>query len=72
MGNFAHAHPDGHGAHEEGPGDQPSGTATAKKKRRRFTDAAKQREDLEAWRRGRAVLGYIDGRRVSELAMDAE
>ncbi len=46
--------------------------ATAKKKLRRFTDAAKQRGDLEAWRRGRAVLGYIAGRRVIELAVELD
>lgn len=47
-------------------------TATARKKLRRFTDAAKQRGDLDAWRRGRAVLGYISGRRVVELAAELD
>ena len=47
-------------------------TAAAKKKLRRFTDAAKKRGDLSAWRRGRAVLGYIDGRRVVELATELD
>ena len=46
--------------------------ARAKKKLRRFTDAAKQRGDLDAWRRGRAVLGYISGRRVVELAAELD
>lgn len=50
----------------------PGRTATARKKLRRFTDAAKQRGDLEAWRRGRAVLGYIAGRRVIELATELD
>lgn len=54
---------------KKGQAISPAGrTATAKKKLRRFTDAAKQRGDLEAWRRGRAVLGYIDGRKVIEMA----
>lgn len=47
-------------------------TPAAKKKLRRFTDAAKQRGDLDAWRRGRAVFGYIDGRRVVELAAELD
>lgn len=54
---------------EKGQAISPAGrTATAKKRLRRFIDAAKQRGDLDAWRRGRAMLGYIDGRRVIELA----
>ena len=28
--------------------------------------------DLDAWRRGRAVLGYIEGRRVVELAVELD
>lgn len=44
----------------------------AKQKLRRFTDAAKLRGDLEAWRRGRVVLGYIDGRRVIEMASESD
>ena len=47
-------------------------TAAAKKKLRRFTDAAKKRGDLDTWRRGRAVLGYIEGRRVIELATELD
>ena len=39
---------------------------------RKFTDAAKARGDLETWRRGRGVLGYIDGRRVVELAKELD
>ena len=58
---------------KKGQAISPAGrTATAKKKLRRFTDAAKQRGDLEAWRRGRAVLGYIDGRRVIEMAAELD
>lgn len=43
-------------------------TAAARRKLRRFIDAAKKRGDLDCWRRGRAVLGYISGRRVIEMA----
>lgn len=58
---------------KKGEAISPAGrTATAKKKLRRFTDAAKRRKDLEAWRRGRAVLGYIAGRRVIELAAELD
>lgn len=41
---------------------------SARKKLRQFIAAATQRSDLDAWRRGRAVLGYIEGQRVIELA----
>lgn len=58
---------------KNGEAISPAGrTAAAKKQLRRFTDAAKKRGDLEAWRRGRAVLGYIDGRRVIEMATDLD
>jgi len=58
---------------KNGEAISPAGrTAAARKKLRRFTDAAKKRGDLEAWLRGRAVLGYIDGRRVIELATELE
>lgn len=43
-------------------------TPSARKKLRRFIAAADARSDLDAWRRGRAVLGYIEGQRVIELA----
>lgn len=43
-------------------------TAAARKKLRRFIQAAAKRSDLAAWRRGRAVLGYIEGTRVIALA----
>lgn len=38
---------------------------------RRFIREALKRGDLGPWRRGRAVLGYIEGRRVIELAAEA-
>lgn len=41
---------------------------SALKKLRRFIRAAEKRSDLPAWRRGRAVLGYIEGTRVIDLA----
>lgn len=47
-------------------------TATARKGLRRFIAAANQRGDLDTWRRGRAVLGYIEGRRVIEMAKELD
>lgn len=47
-------------------------TPQARKQLRRFIDAARGRSDLEAWCRGRAILGYVDGRRVIELAAELE
>lgn len=38
---------------------------------RRFIREAEKQGDLAKWRRGRAVLGYIQGRRVVELAAEA-
>lgn len=43
-------------------------TSASRKRLRRFIKAALRRGDLDCWRRGRAVLGYIEGRRVVELA----
>ena len=34
----------------------------------RFIERAEKNGDLDEWRRGRAVLGYIDGKRVVDLA----
>jgi transposase len=47
-------------------------TAGAQKKLREFVTAAKGRGDLDAWRRGRAILGYIEERRVVELAAELD
>jgi transposase len=47
-------------------------TPTARRKLRSFVDAAEKRADLDCWRRGRAVLGYLDGRRVVDLAIEAD
>ena len=46
-------------------------TSAARQRLRRFIDAAEQRGDLDCWRRGRAVLGYIERRRVVNLAAEA-
>lgn len=49
----------------------PSGRSpSARKKLRRLFRAALQRNDLEVWRRARAVLGYIDGTSVVDLATE--
>lgn len=47
-------------------------TPAARKALRRFIAAADQRGDLDAWRRGRAVLGYVMERRVIELAAELD
>ena len=46
-------------------------TPKARRKLERFIEAAEQRGDLDSWRRGRAALGYICGRRVVDLAQEA-
>ncbi len=48
-------------------GRSPSGRRTL----HRFVRQAEKDKDLDRWRRGRAVLGYIEGRRVVELAAEA-
>jgi transposase len=48
-------------------GRSPSG----RRNLRRFIRQAEKDGDLAQWRRGRAVLGYIEGRRVIELAVEA-
>jgi transposase len=47
-------------------------TAAAQERLRVFVATAKSRGDLDAWRRGRAMLGYIEGRRVVELAAELD
>jgi transposase len=47
-------------------GRSPSG----RKKLRRFIRAAEKAHDLGRWRRGRAVLGYVEGRRVADMAAE--
>lgn len=46
-------------------------SASGRRNLRRFIREAEKRGDLDQWRRGRAVLGYIEGRRVVELATEA-
>lgn len=45
-------------------------SAAARTTLRHFLAAAQTRNDLDVWRRARAVLGYIEGRRVVELAAE--
>ena len=45
---------------------------SARKKLRRFIRKRAKAGDLAEWRRGRAVLGYIEGRRVIELAAELD
>ena len=45
-------------------------TPAALKTLNRFIQDAQQSNDLDRWRRGRAVLGYIEGRRVIEMATE--
>ena len=41
---------------------------SGRKSLRRFIREAEKKGDLDQWRRGRAVLGYIEGGRVVDLA----
>jgi len=43
---------------------------SSRKKLRRLIRTALKSNDLDVWRRGRAVLGYIEGRRVVDLAAE--
>lgn len=45
-------------------------TPAALKELLQFIQEAQQSNDLDRWRRGRAVLGYIEGRRVIEMAKE--
>ncbi len=45
---------------------------SARKKLRRFIREAEKKQDLATWRRGRAVLGYIEGRTVLELTAELD
>lgn len=47
-------------------------TPKAQRELREFIRDAEKRGDLGEWRRGRAVLGYIEGRRVAELCVEAD
>ena len=43
-------------------------TSSARKTLVRFIARAEKEGDLDEWRRGRAILGYIEGKRVVDLA----
>lgn len=45
---------------------------SARKKLRGFIRQRAKEGNLDEWRRGRAVLGYIEGRRVVELAVELD
>lgn len=45
---------------------------SARKKLRRFIRQSVKNGDLDEWRRGRAILGYIEGRRVLDLAAELD
>ena len=47
-------------------------TRAARRRLVRFIEKRRKANDLDAWRRGRAVLGYVEGRRVVELAAEAD
>jgi len=47
-------------------------SASARKKLRRFICQRAKEKKLDEWRRGRAVLGYIEGRRVVDLAVELD
>lgn len=47
-------------------------SASGRKKLRRLLRAARQGNDLDVWRRARAVLGYIEGRRAVDLAVELD
>lgn len=44
---------------------------TGRRELRKFIGERLKAGDLDGWRRGRAVLGYIEGRRVVDLAAEA-
>jgi transposase len=45
---------------------------SARRKLRRFIRQRAKENSLDEWRRGRAVLGYIEGRRVVDLAAELD
>jgi transposase len=47
-------------------------TPAALSKLQAFIVGADERGDLDAWRRGRAVRGYVEGRRVVDLAEELD
>ena len=58
---------------KNGEAISPAGRSVAARKTlRRFLGEARSRNDLDVWRRARGVLGYIEGRRVVDLAAELE
>ena len=58
---------------KNGAAIRPAGrSAAARKTLRRCLDDARRDNDLDVWRRARAVLGYIDGRRVVDVAAELD
>jgi transposase len=47
-------------------------SAAARKTLRRLVRTSLKRNDLDVWRRARAVLGYIEGRRAVEVAAELD
>ena len=47
-------------------------SASARKKLRRLLRTSLKGNDLDVWRRARAVLGYIEGRRALEVAAELD
>jgi transposase len=47
-------------------------SASGRKKLRRLIRASLKSNDLDVWRRARAVLGYIEGRRAVEVAAELD
>jgi hypothetical protein len=45
-------------------------TRSAQNKLRKFVLEAEKRGSLDEWRRGRAILGYIEGRKVTLLSKE--
>ena len=58
---------------KNGEAISPAGrSAAARKTLRRFLDEVRSQNDLDVWRRARGVLGYIEGRRVVDLAAELD
>lgn len=45
-------------------------TRSARNKLQKFVSDVEKRGSLDEWRRGRAVLGYIEGRKVTQLSKE--
>ena len=47
-------------------------STTARQKLKRFVRQCAKEEKFDQWRRGRAVLGYVEGRRVVDIARELD